>query len=619
MKKCRLIILMLLLIAVAGILFSGQYAGRLNSELSEAGCAELPEDEASVMEAKLTGQTLGILTLIPPLLAVGLAFLVRDVVISLLTGFVSGVALLMTVRQPGNGVFSVLADAFDTSCRTVLNVMSDPENCGVIIMCFVIGGMIAVISRTGGFAGLAQALTRRINTPKKAGLIGELLGILVFFDDYAHSLFVGPVMRPNTDRLGVSREKLAFIVNSTAAPVTGIAPISSWIAVEVAVIEAGFSAAGITGSGYTTYLSSIPYCFYSIFCLVFVLLNTLMEREYGPMLKAEIRARGGQPLRPGANLNVREENPPAEESGCAKSGNNLWVAVLPISALCVFSLVSFYIQGRSAAIASGALSADAKLCWNTITVAYGSADTILLVLEASVIGSVIAIVMGCAHRCFTLIEAARTWISGAEQLFITAVILCLAWSLSAIMGKLGTTYFIVNLITANLPFWLVPSLIFLTCCIISFAAGSYGCMFIVMPMAIPIAYSLVKATPAMPNPDTFISVCIASVLSGSIFGDHCSPIADCTILSAMGSGCESISLAKAQIPYALTIAVISALFGTLPAGIGISAWISLPAGFTACAAALLIFGRNPDRELLKRKAVKTDRRDSGGPYERNPS
>ncbi len=530
------------------------------------------------------GRALGVLSLLPPVLAVALAFLLRDVMVSLLAGFVCGAGLLVSLS--GGGVGAV----FTRSCTTLLETVSDQSNCTVIVLCLVIGGMVEVIRSSGGFEALARTLTRRIDTPRKANLVGELLGVIVFFDDYANSLIVGPVMKPVTDKLLVSREKLAYLVDSTAAPVTGIAVVSSWVAVEVSVINEGFAAAGIPLGGYSTFLESIPYCFYCIFCLLFILESSLMGREYGPMLTAEIRARRGEPLRPGSAAAVGAESAAPTD----KQRLRIVTALLPIVLLCVVAFISFYTNGRAAAEAAGDVAPGAPFSLETVALSFGSADTIFLVTEASVLGSLVAIALGCVFRLFPLRDAVHYWLKGAAGLLPTAVILALAWSLSATVAELGTVYYVVDFISANVAWQLVPALIFLVCCVISFAAGSFGCLFIVMPMAIPIAAAVLTRA-AVPHEHAFLLCCVASVLSGSIFGDHCSPITDCTILSSMGSGCDNLDHVRTQMPYALTVAAVSVLCGSLPVALGLSVWLALPLGCAALAVVLLLAGRNPDR------------------------
>jgi Na+/H+ antiporter NhaC len=558
-------------------------------------------------EPETLGRTLGVLSLLPPVLTVALAFLLRDVVISLVIGVFSGSALLVAAGG-AHGFFGASAAAFTDSCRQILETASDPENCAVLILCLVIGGMMEVIRRSGGFQALARRMTFHINTPRKANLMGQALGLVIFFDDYANSLIVGPVMRSVTDRLKISRERLAYVVDSTAAPVTGIAIISSWVAVEVAVINEGFAAAGMAQSGYATFLSSIPYCFYCIFCLVFMFQGSLLGREFGPMLKSEIRARRGEILRGGSVLHGTNASTPTTveteiggsilheansetEQETGKGFGRIIVALAPIILLCVVSLVSFYVSGRQAAIEAGTLTPDAPFNLITLAEAFGSADTIFLVMIASILGGITAILLGRAFRLFTIPEAVLAWVEGMSTLMMTVMILVLAWSLSGIVDRLGTLYFVVDIITVGVPWWLVPTLIFTACCVISFAIGSYGCMFIVMPMAIPIAHAMMGTAA---SPESFLLLCVASVLSGSIFGDHCSPLTDCTILSSIGAGCENMDHVRTQMPYALTVAGASIVFGTLLCTLGLSVWICLILGSGALFAVIRFAGKKPE-------------------------
>ena len=546
-------------------------------------------------DAPALGKALGPLSLIPPLLAVALAFLLKDVIVSLLLGFLSGAALLSAVSAPGQNLWQGAVGSFTNFCGGIVATAADRDKCAVLILCLVIGGMVEVIRASGGFEALALRLIRHVNSPRKANLVGELLGVLVFFDDYANALIIGPVLQPVTDRLGVSREKLTYLVDSTAAPVTGIAVISSWVAVEVSVIEEGLSLAGLSMSGYSVFLRSIPYCFYCILCLALIFESSLMKREFGPMLQSEIRARGGEPRR-GDRSRASDETPPPAH----RQGRRILVAVLPIVLLCVSAFVSFYVSGRAAAVAAGDLAFDAPFTLSNAAVAFGRADTLFLVMCAAILSSATAIGFSAAFGLRSMAEGIHLWLKGASTLLPTVFILVLAWSLADTVEQLGTVYYVVELISLNVAWWLIPALIFAICCAVSFAAGSYGCMFLVMPMAIPIARTVMESA-ALPDPDAFFLLCVGSVLSGSIFGDHCSPLTDCTILSSMGCGCENMDHVRTQMPYALTTAAASLALGILPAALGLSVWLCLPLGCAGLAAVLWLFGRDPDREYQKQQ------------------
>ena len=451
--------------------------------------------------------------------------------------------------------------------------------------------MVAVINASGGFAALGKLITKNINTPKKATLMAQIMGMCLFFDDYANSLITGPVMRHITDRQGVSREKLAYIVDSTAAPVAGIAIISSWIAAELSAIESGFEVAGVTESAYSHFLGSIPFCFYNFAAIAIVFATTFFGREYGPMLKAERRARGGEPLKAG------EPAKDAEDTGAVLKPGSILSALLPVLTLIIYAFAGFYISGITNAAELGLVPAGAGFSFKYLSAAFGNADTVTVLMQASILASMVALVCGWTSGRITLVSGFSAWLEGMSGIMLTAVILVLAWSLSAIIGELGTAYYLVELVTVSLPAQLLPMLIFITCCVISFGAGSFGCMMIVMPIAVPVALSA-AGTSGVAYPQQLIFASIAAVLSGSIFGDHCSPVTDTTILSSLGAGCDNLDHVKTQLPYALTAAGIVSLFGYLPAGLGVAPALSIAISVAAGVLAVRFIGRRVEEKAL---------------------
>ncbi len=534
---------------------------------------------------EMLGKALGIRSLLPTMLAVALAFVTKNVVLSLLIGYLAGTAMVQAVN--GGTLASLMTDTFTSSCNGILTTVTDPDKAPVLILCFVVGGLVEVIRKSGGFDALARKLASRINTPKKACLMTQLISCCIFFDDYANALIVGPVMRALTDRVGVSPEKLSFLVDSNAAPLTGIAIISSWVAVEVSVINEGLIMAGLPETGYSLFLQSIPYCFYCLFCLVFLFFCSLTGREYGPMLTYETRARQAHIDK--SAVTAETEN--SVDNG--KDGVRMFIAIGSLVFLILMAVVGFYVTGREAAVAAGQLAPDAPFTFSSITTAFAQADTIFLVMQAAIASSAIALLLGSMFKLFTIEEGLQTWIEGATSMMPTVLVLALAWPLASTVSELGTVYYVVDFISASVPWWLVPTLIFLACCVVSFATGSYGCMFIVMPMAIPIAVSMPQAS-AAPDAHIFMLACIGAVLGGSIFGDHASPVTDCTILSALGSGCNTMDHVKTQLPYAITVATISIAFGTLLSMAGLPVWICLALGFGALLIPLFVFGKVPE-------------------------
>ena len=428
-------------------------------------------------EPALIGKLLGPISLLPPVFAVIMAFLTADVVISLLLGVVSGIAMLVILGGSVNNLLDFILTSFTSTVSLVVETCSNPDYATVLILCLVVGGLVSIIRSSNGFDSLASWINPRINSVRKANYFNQLLGAMIFFDDYANALIVGPLMRPITDKLKISREKLAFIVDSTAAPVVSISLISSWVAVEVSVINQGLEEAGIAGSGYNLFLRSIPYCFYCLLAIVFVFLNSTTQRDFGPMLKAELRARSDKDAKQNYDLYHGEKGIdkisklPCDAENLGKVPvKNIIIVVIPILVFIISALISFYLNGRNNAIANGLLSTKAALDFNSIVVALENADTIFLVLVAASWASFIALVLGKTFRFFSITEGVKIWIDGASSMLITVIVLVLAWSLASIISQLGTVSYIVQLVSLNVGWWLVPSLLFLACMLTSYAA-----------------------------------------------------------------------------------------------------------------------------------------------------
>ena len=237
----------------------------------------------------------GILTLLPPIVAISLAFITKETILSLFVGVFIGEFMLCVNDL---NIVSSAVNAFLAIGNEVISCMADPWNAGIILQCLLIEGVIQLITKMGGAKALADSLAKRANTPRKAQLSTWFLGLCVFFDDYANSLIVGPIMRPVMDKLKVSRQKLAFIVDATAAPVAGIAIISTWIGLEISLIASGFKSIGMDVSGFGIFLQTIPYRFYNILILIFIVMSATTLYEFGPMKKAEQEARARKDSEP---------------------------------------------------------------------------------------------------------------------------------------------------------------------------------------------------------------------------------------------------------------------------------------------------------------------------------
>jgi len=540
--------------------------------------------------AEANAVAFGMWTLIPPILAIVLAFVTKNVLISLFVGIFSG-SIMLNLK---GGIFAAFTGGFSDIVSRIIGSMSDSWNAGILMQVLTIGGLVALVSKMGGARAVAEALAKKAKSPVSAQFITWILGIFVFFDDYANALIVGPIMRPITDKMKISREKLAFVIDATAAPIAGIALISTWIGYEISVIKDGYSLIGQTDiNAYGIFVETIPYRFYNILMLVFVVASAFLLREFGPMLKAERRARTTGQVTSGYASQISEE----EASTLApKEGIKLsiWNAVIPILTLIFGSFIMFYTNGLGAL--EGEILAKVQqspISFMALRETFGAADASVVIFQAALLASIVAMLMGMFKKIYTFTEALDVWAHGMKGLITTCMILILAWSLTSMIKELGTSVYLVKMLSNSVPKVLLPSIIFILASGIAFATGtSYGTMGILMPLTIPLANAIGQnATLAGDNLHTYIIMCIGAVLTGAIFGDHCSPISDTTILSSMGAECDHVEHVRTQIVYALAVGAIAVVFGYLPAAMGVPVLITLPLGVVAVIGMIRFFGK----------------------------
>ncbi|VYS76052.1 Na+/H+ antiporter NhaC family protein [Campylobacter ureolyticus] len=541
--------------------------------------------------ADLNAQKFGILTLIPPVVAIGLAFVTKDVIFSLFIGVFSGTFMMFITNE---NIFNAFIKGFvDVSARMV-HSMADPWNAGIILQVLAIGGVVALITRMGGTKAVAEWLAKRAKNHKSSQISTWLMGLFVFFDDYANALIVGPVMRPVTDKFKVSREKLAFIIDATAAPIAGIAIISTWIGYELSVIKSSYEIIGMTDvNAFAIFLETIPYRFYNIFMIIFVFATAFTAREFGPMYKAELRARttGITTSKNHIKMDDIEDKSILPKQGIKLQTSN---AIIPILTLMFGAILGFYLNGLGAL--EGEILEQVKanpFSLFALRETFGNADASVVLFQAALFATVVAIFMGVYRKIFTISEAIGVWVKGWKTMIITIVILLLAWSLSSIIKDLGTSKYLVGILSDSVPLWVLPTTIFILGSFISFSTGtSYGTMGILMPLAIPLAFAIGGYNGLTEHTlHSYIIINIGSVLTGAIFGDHCSPISDTTILSSMGAGCNHIDHVATQMPYALSIGAISILIGYLPVSFGMPVVFSLALGVISIFALLKIIGK----------------------------
>ncbi len=529
----------------------------------------------------------GVLTLLPPLVAIALAFITKETILSLFIGVFVG-EFMVSVNDLN--IVSSAIHAFLAMGSQIIACMADPWNAGIILQCLLIGGIIQLVTKMGGAKALADEFAKRADTPRKAQLFTELLGLCVFFDDYANSLIVGPIMRPVMDKLHVSREKLAFVVDATAAPVAGIAIISTWIGLELSLITQGFESIGMHVSGFGIFLQTIPFRFYNILILIFIVISALTYYEFGPMKEAEKKARARKADEPVESLEATSFDDVKPVEGIKLS---VWNAIIPIGVLIVGALIAFYWSGYTTILGGEdkaliTLMQTSPLSFDGIFQALSQSDASVALFQAALLASIVAIVMAVLQKIMTIEEAISEWVGGMKTIVITGVILLLAWSLGGVIGDLGTADYLVGILADTIPIFILPTLIFILGALISFATGtSYGTMSILMPLTIPLAWAV--------NPEMgFVIVCTSGVLTGAIFGDHCSPISDTTILSSMGTSCNHIAHVSTQIYYAVFVAVIAIVFGYIPAGFGIQWYISIPVAIVVMYIGLRVLGEKVD-------------------------
>lgn len=555
-------------------------------------------------DAKVNAEFYGFITLLPPFIAIILAFITKDVILSLFMGVLSGTFLLSLASNiffvdtiALINIYDTLVESFSKIISYVLKSTSDPVNAGIILQILCIGGLVALITKMGGAKAIALQFAKRAKTAISAQLNTWFIGLLIFFDDYANLLIVGPIMRPLADKFKISREKFAFIIDSTAAPVAGIAIISTWIGLEVSLVKNAYASIGIDNiSAFGIFVETIPYRFYNIFMLFFVALTAIMGREFGSMYAAQIRAKTTGQIAPVSKSAALDTAELEDQFLAPKDGIEIraFDAIVPVMTLIILAILGFYFNGFS--VLEGEELANAKanpLSFETLRSAFGSADSSIVLFQAALFAAIVAIFIGVRRRIFNIKEAIETWIYGWKTMIFTIVLLLLAWSLSSIVKDLGTSTFITHLLADKLPEFILPATIFAFASLISFAIGtSYGTMGVLMPLAVPLAFEVAKLNGLEGEAlHHYMVLNISCVLTGAIFGNHCSPISDNVILSSMSAKCDHMEHVRTQIPYALFICAISLFTGYIPTALGLSVWLVLPLNFILITLLLRIIGK----------------------------
>ena len=489
--------------------------------------------------------------LVPPIVAIVLALITKETFSSLFVGILVG-ALLINDFAPVATLDTMINDGF---------VPAIADNAGIFMFLVLLGFMVALVNTTGASAAFGRWAGKHVKSRIGTMLATFALGVLIFIDDYFNCLTVGSVMRPLSDNQKISRAKLAYLIDATAAPICMIAPVSSWAAAVSGV--ASDMDAGI--SGIQLFIQAIPFNFYSLLTFVFVIGLVVMGFDYGPMAKVELEALQGQL---GALGN--------EENAANETKATLWDMLIPIIVLiaaCVIGLI--YVGGYYGVDAWGGTD-----CAGSFIDAFGNTDAFIALPWGSLIAIVFTIIYLCCRRIITFKGAMECAVKGFNAMVPAILVLTFAVSLKNMTGALGAADYVAGLMdTASKGLYsMLPAIIFLVACVLAFATGtSWGTFGILIPIVLPI----------FPVDSPLLMIGISACLAGAVCGDHCSPISDTTIMASAGADVNHISHVSTQLPYAVTVALIS-FVNFVIAGFIQNAWICLPIGIVITIAVLFV-------------------------------
>jgi Na+/H+ antiporter NhaC len=499
-------------------------------------------------------------SILPPIIAIGLALLTRRVIPSLAAGIWVGAWFAASYSL--YGLWAGLLDVVDTwVLRALVPADGGTGHMSILLFTMMIGGMVGIIYRNGGAQAIVDRLTGWANTRRRGEIASAGVGTAIFFDDYASLLVTGNAVRPMTDRLRISREKLAYYVDTSSAPIATLALVTTWIGFQVGLIgDATGGLSGFEGSAYGTFLGALPYMYYPILAFLFMWLLAFTGRDFGPMARAQRRALGGE------ISSSRGEDQGAESGLEAKPDipHRAVNALVPVLVLLGVTIAALFVTGSG----------------DTLTDVIGSADSFSALLWGSLLSVIVAAALSVGQGVLSLGETVEAWLAGIKSVLEVLVILTLAWALSAVTEELQAAAFLADLLGEAIPVWILPALIFVLAAAIAFATGtSWGTMGILLPLAVPLAWAVLGSQGLAGEaglPVLYASV--ASVLAGAVWGDHTSPISDTTVLASATSHCGVVEHANTQLPYGLAVGAIALVLGLLPAGLGAPWWIGMLLG-----------------------------------------
>ena len=547
----RLLTLLLTLAVVFGVMTLTAGAAALSEEDAAAylddyasNVSSDPDFDANIADSiRVVRGSIGsyatILSLLPPIIAIVLALLTKEVYSSLFVGILSGAL----IYSNGN-VWNMVLTTFDT----MISKICDSWNVGILIFLVMLGMMVSLVNKAGGSAAYGRWASKHIKTKAGALVSTSVLGMLIFIDDYFNCLTVGSVMRPVIDKFKISREKLAYIIDSTAAPVCIIAPISSW--------AAAVSSIAPEGEGLNLFIRSIPYNLYALLTLLCVVVMSVMGLDFGKMRMVELAAASKE----------SEENAAADETKGA-----VLDLMLPIGVLIVSCITAMIYTGGFFDAESG--------CYHNFVEAFAGCDASQGLVLGAFVTIVVTMLLYLPRRVLSFTQFTDSFVDGFKAMVPAILILTFAWTLSGITNQLGAKIYVAELVrgTASGLANLLPAIIFLIGVGLAFSTGtSWGTFGVLLPIVCAVFPS-----------GELMMISVSACLAGAVCGDHCSPISDTTIMASAGADCNHIGHVSTQLPYALTVAGVSFL-GYLLAGFVQKVWIVLPVAVVMMLSTLLV-------------------------------
>jgi Na+/H+ antiporter NhaC len=516
------------------------------------------------------------ISILPPLVAIAIALAFRQVLFALFLGIWMGAYLIGDLTFMG-----IFNSFFDALSGYIVPGVSDPDRMSIVVFSILIGGMVGVITDNGGTRGVIKAITKFVRTKVQGMVVTALMGFVVFFDDYANTMVVGNTMRPLTDKLRISRAKLAYLVDATAAPIATVALVSTWIGAMVGFIAtAQAEMPDFNEAAYSVFINSLPYNFYAFFTILFVILIAFSGRDFGTMLKARINLYKAKHDSKLDKYNLYKDK--IEEDEEKKSESHWANAAIPILTLVFGTILGLFVTGEG----------------NSIQAIIETANSYDALLWGSLASVMVAIAMTLSQKLLDVEKTLEGMMNGMHVMFDGVLILVLAWALSDVTGDLGTADYLVSVFGESLnPYWM-PAIVLVLSALTAFATGSsWGTMGILMPLVVPLGWEIGTST-GIPAEMTLevIYASVSAVLAGSVWGDHCSPISDTTILSSIATQCDHVEHVNTQLPYAMVVGGISILAMISALVLNISVWIIYPVGVAVIVAIIYKFGKIPDPE-----------------------